>query len=187
MPARPYVLPPQQDKKSLEFFDYAAFAASFAQADATFEKHLLNSVKGFSPLLCREVCHLAGVDGKKRAAALTGAEIENIITILRDFAQRIAEDKFTPVIAYEDKNFYHPLDFHCLGLTQYQYVQEYDSISRVLDLFYSAKDLDERLKQKKSDLFKVLGNNIDRCSRKLALQHAYIPLKQSLSCYRLQA
>lgn len=170
MPARPYVLPPQQDKKSLEFFDYDVFTASFAAESATVEKHLLNSVKGFSPLLCREICHRAGIDGKSRAAVLSEAEINSIVNILKDFAQRIADKKFTPVIAYEDKNFYHPLDFHCFGLTQYQYVQEYDSISRVLDLFFSAKDLDERLKQKKADLFKVLGNNIDRCSRKLALQ-----------------
>ena len=170
MPARPYVLPPQQDKKSLEFLDYNAFILSFADENAVVEKHLLNSVKGFSPLLCREVCHRADVDGKKRAAALTAAEIEAIVSILKEFALRIADRNFAPVIAYEDKNFYHPLDFHCLGLTQYQYKQEYASMSQVLDIFYSAKDLDERLKQKKADLFKVLGNNIERCSRKLALQ-----------------
>jgi predicted ribosome quality control (RQC) complex YloA/Tae2 family protein len=43
-------------------------------------------------------------------------------------------------------------------------------MSYVLDLFYLEKDRIERSKQKKSDVLKVLNNNLDRCNKKLALQ-----------------
>jgi predicted ribosome quality control (RQC) complex YloA/Tae2 family protein len=43
-------------------------------------------------------------------------------------------------------------------------------MSQALDAFYKEKDRNERTKQKKSDVLKVLSNNIDRCNKKLSLQ-----------------
>lgn len=82
------------------------------------------------------------------------------------------------------------LDFHCLPLWQefnsvysdnahnihdlYNLhnarIEYFDSMSLVLDKFYSEKDFNERFEQKKSNLAKVINVNIERCEKKLAIQ-----------------
>ena len=81
MPARHYVLPPSQDKISpldVNFEDMfpagndnetssvanEAFSVTTEAASITLDKYILNNVKGFSPLICREVCFRADIDPK---------------------------------------------------------------------------------------------------------------------------
>lgn len=170
MPARPYTLPPAQDKLSPEKLDLGTLFEKASESPAATEKFLLENIKGFSPLICRELCHRAGLDAKRPAAALSPAERDNLKEVLAGMVRTISEGSFRPCIAYEDENLTRPVDFHCLKLGQYRHAREIPSISRVLDEFYSSKDRQDRLKHKRSDLTKVLNNAIERCNKKLAIQ-----------------
>lgn len=171
MPARPYSLPPSQDKLNPEVLDpIVLFGTSKILEGTSIESFLLNNIKGFSPVLCREVCFRSDVEGKFPASALTGEMIERLKAALSGIISEIKECSFKPCIIFKDKNFEAPYDFHCLPMLQYTAVKDFDSISFVLDEFYSSKDRAERLKQKKADLLKVLGNSLDRCNKKIALQ-----------------
>lgn len=171
MPARPYVLPPAQDKAVPDTLDAAGFVAGLRSESQTgVEKLLLNGIKGFSPLLCREICHQAGIDGKVPPALLPEDLLESLQGVLSEVLSSIRSGSFTPCIAFEDPAREKPVDFHCLKITQYPYVREFSSISEVLDLFFSARDRSERVKQRKSDVLRVIQNNLERCSKKLAIQ-----------------
>lgn len=170
MPARPYILPPAQDKLSPSTLDTAALLGKISLTEQTVEKFLLENIKGFSPLLCREVCHNAGIEGRAGAASLAQEKRDALNNALEKMLQKIKQSKYAPCVIFEDEQHIKPVDFHCLGINQYKYIQSLDSISEVLDLFYSSRDNSERLRQKKSDLYKVLNNSIDRCSKKLAIQ-----------------
>lgn len=171
MPARPYMLPPGQDKTIPDRLDTMKLIDDARDStQTTIEKYLLNSIKGFSPLICREICHRAGVDGGMQASSLTAPLRRNLKEALDQIIEMISGSSFKPCIIYEDDRLEKPLDFHCLEIKQYGNVNAMDSMSSVLDTFYSSRDNVERMKQKKADLFKVLNNFIDRCTKKLFLQ-----------------
>lgn len=174
MPARPYLLPPAQDKMSpgklnMDFLVHQSIENP-SDPGINLEKYLLNNIKGFSPLLCREVCYRSGLDNKLPVSNLSKDGAEQLKKALEEITGKIIDNKFTPCIIYGDEAGSSPVDFHCLEIHQYENVRYLPSISRVLDMFYSLKNKAERLKQKKSGLYKVLNNSIDRCSKKLAIQ-----------------
>lgn len=170
MPARPYILPPAQDKTSPARLDPASLLEKLDTTTQTVEKFLLENIKGFSPLLCREICHQAGIEGRTGAASLNAAGREALKNKLGMILESIKTGTYSPSVIFEDEQHTKPLDFHCLEIHQYEHVVKLDSISSVLDAFYSSRDNAERLRQKKSDLYKVLNNSIERCSKKLAIQ-----------------
>lgn len=170
MPARPYVLPPAQDKVSPSLLDTETLIREMDMATQTVEKYLLEKVKGFSPLLCREICHNAEIEGRTGAASLEPDRRKMLKSALENTLEDIKQSRYDPCVIFEDEQHTKPLDFHCLGMKQYGNVLRLESISEVLDTFYSTRDQAERLRQKKSDLYKVLNNSIERCSKKLAIQ-----------------
>ncbi len=170
MPARPYILPPGQDKTSPDFLVPEELVKNALSVQVPLEKYLLNSIKGFSPLLCREICHRAGIDQRTPAADMDASQQSSLINVAAAAVKEISDCSFKPCIIFEDEAMEKPLDFHCLDIRQYRHVISLESMSKVLDSFYAARDRSERLKQKKSDVLKVLNNALDRCNKKLAIQ-----------------
>ncbi len=170
MPARPYILPPGQDKKLPDDIDTDALLLDMQNISSATDKYLLESIKGFSPVLCREICHRAGIETRKSADSLTSSEVTGLKTALAEIIKAIKENDFQPSIVYEDESLIRPIDFHCLGMTQFNHSRKFSSISEVLDSFYNSKDAVERLKQKQADLLKVINNSLDRCRKKLFIQ-----------------
>ncbi|NLV36167.1 MAG: fibronectin/fibrinogen-binding protein [Clostridiaceae bacterium] len=170
MPARPYMLPPAQDKLSPAIVDTSALLQELDASNKTVDKFLLDQIKGFSPLLCREVCFRAGIENRTGTASLSEDARMSLKEALDSVLNEIKESKYDPCIQFDDEQHQKPLDFHCLNISQYKYRLSLDSISQVLDTFYSSRDNAERLRQKKSDLYKVLNTSIERCNKKLAIQ-----------------
>lgn len=172
MPARLYTLPPSQDKTNPEILDAdALFEGADALGGSSVESFLLNNIKGFSPLICREICHFAGIEGKYPVSALTEEMLAGLKASLSSIINKIKNCSFKPIIIYKDKSLQIPYDFHCFTLLQYTATREFANISEALEEYYYSKDRTERLKQKKADLLKVLGSSIDRCKKKIALQN----------------
>lgn len=170
MPARPYVLPPAQDKSSPVLLVTSALLDKMKSSDQTVDKFLLEHIKGFSPLLCREVCYRAGIENRTGAASLSLETLLNLETALESVIEEIRESRYEPCVIFEDEHHQKPLDFHCLRIKQHQHTVRLESISEALDTFYSSRDNSERLRQKKSDLYRVLNNSMDRCIKKLSIQ-----------------
>ncbi|NSW90818.1 MAG: fibronectin/fibrinogen-binding protein [Firmicutes bacterium] len=179
MPAREYVLPPSQNKASPLVLDIDNLIENAASTgNLSIEKYLLNSIKGFSPFLCREICFIAGVDEKTDATSVAKDKTlaANLKNAVYEVVNMIKNKDYKPCIVYKqiidlgsgkDQN---PLDFHCLPIRQYSNVKYFNSISFVLDKFYSDRDFSERLRQKKSSLAKIIDVNLERCRKKLAIQ-----------------
>ena len=170
MPARLYILPPPQDKVSPSRLDIPELVRLLGSSDKSIEKFLLDNIKGFSPLLCREVCWRADIDGHGRASVLSDGERTALAQALRSVIEEIRNDEYHPAVYYEDEQHQVPLDFHCIGISQYAFGEHFDTVSQALDRFYASRDNAEHLRKKKADLYKVLNNSIERCSKKLAIQ-----------------
>jgi len=175
LPGRPYALPPSQDKTSPEKLDIDLFIKKMAScgpesANMPLEKYLLNSIKGFSPLLCREVCHRSGINAATHVKDIGNADLKRLEETLSRMIEAIAGSNFSPCFIFEDEKADRPMDFHCLEIRQFAVVKYMPSMCKALDVFYSARDAAERLKQKKSALLKTINTNIERCEKKLAMQ-----------------
>lgn len=170
MPARPYQLPPAQDKTSPAALEPSKLLEHLLEVQQPLEKSILNYVKGFSPLLCRELCHRAKADGGLPAEALDAGGRERLRDAAGQMFAEISESAFKPCMIFEDEEQQKPLDFHCMDIRQYRHVMAMASMSMTLDAFYASRDRSERLKQKKSDVLKVVNNALSRCGKKLAIQ-----------------
>ncbi len=171
MPARDYNMPPSQDKQSIDFVDTKALMVCAQSIDnMTVDKYILNNIKGFSPLICKEICLASDIDPKSVPSSLKAKNFEDLTNTLENIVDSIKNSNFKPCIIYNDESFLDPIDFYCLPIKQIGYVKYFDSINDVLDEFYYSKDSFERQKQKKSDVTKVLNNCIDRCNKKLGIQ-----------------
>ena len=174
MPARPYMLPPSQNKTDIEELDMEEFisqaAADSVKDGTSLEKYLLGRIKGFSPLLCREICHRSSIQEGTPLSSFSKTMFARLRITIDELKSRITRSDFRPCLILQPGREEKPLDFHCMELTQYADVRYMQSMSQVLDLYYSAKDNYDRLKQKKSGMVRVINTNLERCSKKIALQ-----------------
>jgi len=173
MPARQYTLPPKQDKQSPLEIDAAAFTQNLVKPQNV-EKAILETIKGFSPLLCREITARAGIDGRKSCTDLLESEKELLSDVLGEILSSIKAGDFIPTIAYTDSSLAKQVDYHCVELKQYSYKKNFKSISETIDTYYTSIDFEDRLKQKKATLQKHLTNLIERCAKKVSIQNETI-------------
>ena len=147
-------------------------------------KAIYTSLTGFSPLMAEEVCCRAGIDG---GFAVNALEENAKLHLFRTFSYLIEDIKngaFTPNIVYQGDE---PKEFSALKLTQYQDLREetYDSISGVLETYYAMKNRITRIRQKSSDLRRVVNTALERNVKKYDLQQKQLKDTDKREKYRI--
>ena len=184
LPGRTWFIPHTQDKKDPltiteeEFFDFVCTKPMAAA------KAIYTSLTGFSPLMAEEVCCRAGIDG---GFAVNALEENAKLHLFRTFSYLIEDIKngaFTPNIVYQGDE---PKEFSALKLTQYQDLREetYDSISGVLETYYAMKNRITRIRQKSSDLRRVVNTALERNVKKYDLQQKQLKDTDKREKYRI--
>ncbi len=140
--------------------------------DEELAKALLHISHGLSPLVCREVAHLAARGQDVRVSQLTDELRQRLVFYLGRLqtALRTGEYRCPYLLTGTDGT---PLDFSFMPITQYGLSavgREMPSFSETLDAFYAQKDAAERMKQYAHDLLRILTNTSERIARKLAHQ-----------------
>lgn len=151
LPNAQYIDPPSLDKLnplSLNIDDYCK------NLTEDISKELLNTLNGFSPLVCREIEHKA----KESSLNIT---LNSVINSLKgNFSLYIVNNPDST-----------PLDFCFTEIKQYGNDYQnilYSSPSELLDDFYSAKDLQVRIRTSAKDIIKLVNNLIARTEKRLA-------------------
>ena len=184
LPGRTWFIPHTQDKKDPltiteeEFFDFVCTKPMAAA------KAIYTSLTGFSPLMAEEVCCRAGIDG---GFAVNALEENAKLHLFRTFSYLIEDIKngaFTPNIVYQGDE---PKEFSALKLTQYQDLREetYDSISGVLETYYAMKNRITRIRQKSSDLRRIVQTALERDIKKYDLQLTQMEDTKKREKYRI--
>ena len=179
MPARPYVLPPAQDKLAPDGLDEAAIrrilapdadtaadgtAGEGTAAGQTVSKRLLGAVSGFSPNICDSICRAAGIAPNTPLGALNEAGREAIVRELAETVREIAEGRWRAAILAGGK------DFHCLRVcAEVCGVQHgFSTVNLAADRLYTARDEELRFEREKAAVMRVVTGNADKLSKKLA-------------------
>ena len=138
------------------------------------DKLLLDTFTGLSPLLARELTFRAGEDPARLAA-----EVEKLCACVR-------EGRVTPTLLVREGK---AVDFTFLPILQYGPETEslpQESFSKMLDGFYENREAAERVRQRGQDLVKAVTNARDRTARKLANQQRELEATQDRERLREQ-
>ena len=169
LPGRDYFIPATSVKFDPLSITYDTFRDSILKKPMPIEKALYNSLTGISPLLANELCFRASLDASAPTDTLSEAAGLHLYKVFERLIEEIKNASFTPnIVSLEGV----PIEFSSVPLTCYSNyeVQSFDSISALLELFYSTKNAVTRIRQKSADLRKVVSNAIDRSSKKYDLQ-----------------
>ena len=198
MPGRQYVLPPQQDKISPQLLisNKNECRQVFLPENTNeikemrIDKFILERIKGFSPMLAREICELSDIDPKHRCnEILFGTDslknIDLLSSALHSLFEKLDVQENTSNVFFKDHSMNQSFDFYFMDMKQYEFKKSFSSFCEAMDFFYSSKDKSERLTQKKSDLTRVISNNIDRCLKKIGIQNAALKEAAESDKYKL--
>lgn len=169
LPGRTWFIPHTQDKLDPLSMSREAFTETVFGKNLPVFKAIYTSLTGFSPLIAEELCVRSGIDPKRQAQELEETEKETLWQTTDDLVDRIRRQDFSPVIVYQEEE---PLEFAAFPLTKYQDQKSvsYESISQVLESYYSMKNKITLIRQKSADLRRIVTTAIERTSKKYELQ-----------------
>lgn len=170
LPGLQYVSPPPQDKVDLTDIEETV-NIDFSPPAQTADKAILSSIAGISPLTAREIVYRAFSRTDIRAGELTDSGKNKILYEIVCLAKAVQNNNFSPCIIINSATG-KLMDFSATPIAQYESMAEisvFSNINDLLDIFYKTRDMHERMRQKSADLVKLLGNNIERISKKLVI------------------
>ena len=169
LPGRDYFIPSTTEKQDPLTISYEVFRETVLAKPMPVSKALYQTLTGISPLLANEICCRASIDGDASTQSLSEAAGLHLYNNLSRMMEEVKGSAFTPNIVSRDGI---PVEFSSVALNCYKdyEMQTYDSISALLEAFYSTKNSVARSRQKSADLRKIVSNAIDRTSKKLDLQ-----------------
>ena len=149
--------------------DSKQFVDIISAKPLTVSKAIYSSFSGISPLVANELAHRAGLDADSPVAAYSHDELLHLGSNFTWMMEDIKNNRFTPNIVRDGNE---PKEFSSIELTQYSdlTVTKYESISEVLELYYSERNTYTRIRQKSADLRKHVNTLLERNQKKYSLQ-----------------
>lgn len=169
LPGRDYFIPKTQDKQNPLTISETEFYEQVYTKPTSISKAIYTSLTGISPLIANEICYRASLDGEDSVSSLTDLAKTHLYHTFSLVMDDILSERFTPNIIYKDEE---PVEFSGISLTCFEGnpVRKYPQISMVLENYYAMKEAVTRIRQKSSDLRRIVSTSIDRTSKKYDLQ-----------------
>lgn len=169
LPGRDYFIPKTQKKWNPLTITYELFKDSVLTKPMTLSKAIYTSLNGISPLIANELCSRASLDGESITSSITKMEGLHLYKTIERFMDSIKENQYNPTIIYKGNE---PIEFSSVPLTCFSGYQSesYESISKVLESYYSMKNTVTRIRQKSSDLRRIVSTSLERTRKKYDLQ-----------------
>lgn len=185
LPGRPYFLPKTQEKWNPLTVTEDLFYQSVYEKPVTVAKGIYSSLTGISPCIAEEICCLASIDGSLPTDALSEPAKEHLFHTFRRVMEDVKNGCFSPNIVYNEKE--EPVEYAAIPLTKYGNapVKTFDSMSQVLEQYYAQKDRITRIRQKSSDLRRIVQTALERNRKKFDLQSNQMKDTQKMEKYKV--
>ncbi len=179
-PGAKYTLPENQNKINLLKQGASSAVKGISSMSSRIYEAILKVVDGVSPLVAREIAYSCETDLDATVDVTTEKKLNWAINKLLDF-QKAGQ----PYILYRKGS---PFDFSYMPI--YQYGDEVkgekaESFSELLDLFYSKKANEERIRQQAQDILKLITNLSSRITRKLSARKNDLKKCEDREKYRI--
>lgn len=171
LPGREYFIPQTTEKGNPFGLPLEEFSRLMGQAPAPVRKALYLKLTGISPIMGEELCHLASIDSDRSAKELSESELTHLHRTLSLMMEDVQAGNFSPAIVYRRGE---PVEFASLPLTCFEGAEyearPFKNISLLLEQFYAEKNTLTRIRQKSSDLRRVVQTVLERNYKKYDLQ-----------------
>ena len=203
LPGRPYFIPNTTQKKDPLLLSEKQredfFLAEALKKPLPVSKAIYTSFTGISPLLAGEVCHRASLDADAPAASLSEPERIHLCHTFSLLMEEITTHAYAPAVILKTEDSHpgirieEPVCFSSTHLSS-QLIpsagcqlteKKYDSISRLLEDFYAAKNQFTRIRQKSADLRKIVNTTLERCYKKKELQERQLKDTEKRDKFRI--
>lgn len=183
LPGRQYFIPNTMDK--YEPYDFSVeIMNKILSKPLPLSKAIYTTLTGFSPAAAIEVCVRSGLDSDFPAGSVNDDERLRLYSSLSRFIDDIKNRRFCPNIVYDGKK---PAEFAVFELKSYEGsdCEKFESVSEMLESYYSKKNQSTRISQKSYDLRKITGTLLERARKKLDIQEKQFKSTEGRDKYRL--
>lgn len=169
LPGRSYFIPKTSEKKNPLTVTAEEFNDFVLTRPASIGKAIYTSLTGISPIAATEICYRSGIDSDRSTDTLNPSEKNTLYDGFSAFMEHIRNCDFCPNIIYRNNE---PIEFSCVPLTCYGTLETktFPDISSLLESYYAEKNTLTRIRQKSSDLRRIVSTALDRCRKKYQLQ-----------------
>ena len=150
--------------------DYKAFKSKVSAEDEKIFKVLYQSFQGLSPAFSKEILYRCQIEKNMIAGDLSDLEL---ICIYDTILKLEYNENF--IFLDSDGLF---KDFHVIGLSRYDSHINKNSTLELIDDFYRMRDIQIHIRQKSTDLRKLIDTRIKRIENKL--ENLYLDMNSSL-------
>lgn len=184
LPGRTYFIPETTHKENPLQTSESFFLDTVLRRPESICKAIYNSYTGISPVIASEICFRSGIDADLSTSALNADEKLHLYHNFDWFLTDLKEAAFTPNILYRKKE---PIEFSSFLLTEYNDCEQvtFDSVSEALETYYAARNVYTRIRQKSSDLRRIVHTALERNRKKYVLQQKQLKDTDKREKYRI--
>jgi len=193
LPGRPYFIADTTHKHNPLTVDNDTFYNIVYEKNMPLYKALYNSFTGFSPLISSEIVYTSGISSEITANELSDIEKKHFYNVFCHVIEDIINKNFNPCIIYNGKE---PVEFSALKLESYEAmndspdntsisIKKDESISNILETYYADKNIYTRIRQKSSDLRRIVSTALERNVKKLSIQQKQLKDTQKREKYKI--
>lgn len=184
LPGRPYFIPQTTKKLDPLAVTESEFAGALTAQAMPVARAIVQAFTGFSPVMAEELVYRAKADGDRPFTLLEAEQQSCLFAAFAAMMRDIREEKFSPCIIYEKGE---PREFSAFVLTLYADGETVcaDSMSKVLRTYYGEKNVITRIRQRSSDLRRIVHTALERNVKKYDLQRKQMQDTKKKEKYRL--
>lgn len=184
LPGRTYFIPVTQEKTDPLDLSLASFTEQIGSKSTKLAKTLYTSYTGISPVAANEVVFRSSLNAEMSGNALSELEMLHFFKTFSYFMEDVKSGNFCPQIVYNGKT---PVEYSALPLTMYQDMDcvTEDSISKILETYYAQRSTVTRIRQRSTDLRKIVQTALERSRKKYDLQQKQLNDTNDRDRYRI--
>ena len=184
LPGRTYFIPETQNKADPLSITEEDFNRKIYGKPCAISKALYSSLTGISSVMAEEICYRASIDGGLATDALDPLSRQHLYLTFCRMMEDVKAHQFTPLIYLKD---HEPIEYSVLDMQQFHDYEKkaYDSVSVLIRDYYEQKERLTRIRQKSTDLRKIVSTLLERNVKKLALQKKQLKDTEKRDKYRI--
>ena len=184
LPGRTYFIPDTMSKSDPLTVSFDEFVNALTSKPMPSAKAIYCSFTGVSPVVAEEICYLAGIDSRIPGNELSPDIMRHLYNQFSIYFEAVKEGAFAPVVYMEGSV---PKDYACLSLSHFDSFEkkEYSSVSELLASYYAEKNTITRIRQKSSDLRRIVTTALERSRKKYDLQKKQLKDTDNREKYRV--
>lgn len=152
LPGADYIKPPEQDKLNPLFTDGEEVIKRIDFNAGKIDLQLVQILNGYSPFITKEIVHRANL-----------GDISTYREKFEEVNHQVIENIYQPTIYKNGREDFHVIEM----ISRTSQKQLFESVSEMLDTFYSGKAERDRVKQQAKDLSRFIKNELNKNERKL--------------------